>query len=102
MTGNTQIILALVRRIRDAKRNKHKIRGEAVDGIIESLGGIALVPGLDFLIVARAFALFFDGQGIKFSFFPQVELTVQMAAAVDLRARGPGLCRCLPTSRDVS
>ena len=42
MTGNTQIILALVRRIRDAKRNKHKIRGEAVDGIIESLGGIAL------------------------------------------------------------
>ncbi len=67
-----------------------------------SLGGIALVPGLDFLIVGRAFALFFDGQGIKFSFFPQVELTVQMAAAVDLRARGPGLCRCLPTSRDVS
>ena len=54
-----------------------------------SLGGIALVPGLDFLIVGRAFALFFDGQGIKFSFFPQVELTVQMAAAVDLRARGP-------------
>nr|DAR18054.1 MAG TPA: hypothetical protein [Caudoviricetes sp.] len=60
-----------------------------------SLCGIALVPGLDFLIVGRAFSLFLDGQSVQFSFFPQVQLAVQLAAAVDLRPRGPGLCPLL-------
>ena len=42
MTGNTQIILRLICRICNTEGYENKIRGEAVDGIIESLGGIPL------------------------------------------------------------
>jgi hypothetical protein len=45
MAGNTEIILGLVCRIGYTETDGYKIRGEAVNGIIESLRGITLRNG---------------------------------------------------------